>query len=369
MKKILFLSDVEYFKGGAENSLFDLMTNPNIKAELAINADGTMAEKAHSLNIPVHIIDYASVLTVHRPFKIRDVFRTFFDAIAAAKSLKTLAKKINADAVHTNGLKAHGVACTARLLGGKPVISHFRAIPFTITEKLYWHAVRILSRRMFFVSRPCWHTDAMPSKGRVIFNGIDNSQYTIKSSQTHDPFVIGFAGRIQFTKGLDTLVEWFDHLRQQNVNAKLVIRGEAAPHEQEYEAKIHRMVKESHLEDAITFEGFVSGGIENIFKGFDINVVPSVVPDPLPRSIMEACSLGLPVIGYPAGGIPYMIKHNESGFLAQTKEEFVETVQKLIEDNSFYKKISEGAHQNAKDNFSLAALHKNASEEYETYLP
>ena len=33
---ILFVSDVPHFKGGAERSLFDLMANPHIKAELVV---------------------------------------------------------------------------------------------------------------------------------------------------------------------------------------------------------------------------------------------------------------------------------------------------------------------------------------------
>lgn len=367
-KKILFLSDVEYFKGGAENSLFDLMGNPNITPILVVPTHGPIAEKAKELNIPTHVLDFGNVRNVRRPFKLLDVCRTFIDALRASMNLKKIANNLNAKAIHTNGLKAHGVACLSRIIGGKPVFSHFRAIPFTLREKLYWHMVKLLSKRMIFVSRPCWHGDNLPRNGRVIFNGIDVTKYQKNKLKLSQPLIIGFAGRIQFTKGVDTLINWFEFITKEGINAKLIIRGEPAPDELEYDKMVRSMVKDKGLEKLCVFEGQVSGGIENIFNGFHLNVVPSVVPDPLPRSIMEASCLGLPVIGYPAGGIPYMLQDKVSGFLAYNKEDFLGIIKQLIGEEHFYQEISRNAFLNAQNNFSLKALHDKVTAEYNTAL-
>lgn len=44
-------------------------------------------------------------------------------------------------------------------------------------------------------------------------------------------------------------------------------------------------------------------GLGSIYNGLDLVVVPSVVPDALPRSILEAMGLGLLVAAFPSGGL------------------------------------------------------------------
>lgn len=363
---IVFLSDVEFFKGGAERSLFDLMDNPNIRPVFTAPDNGEMSQLAGERGYAFHKIDYGSVLAVHRPFKAMDVFRTFFAALNAARQVKALTKKADAIAVHSNGLKAHGVACLARLIGGAPVVVHYRAVPFTGLEKLFWKVTQIIASQVVCVSRPCWPGDKLPKNVRVIFNAIDlPDRKMITPPKSDAPFVLGFIARIQFTKGLDVLIEWLDYAVKQGLDLKLNVRGEAAPHEPEYDAKCREMVKALGLEKRVTFEGRVRG-FDKIFGGIHANVVPSVIPDPLPRSVMEASAFGLPVLGYPAGGIPYMFEDGVSGFLIGNKEEFYEAVKALSEDPELREKIGKAAIENARENFGMKRLHSEITSVYET---
>ena len=58
-KKILFVSDVPDFKGGAENSLFDLMTNPNIEPILVVPSIGLIYEAAEIKLIKTEIVEFS----------------------------------------------------------------------------------------------------------------------------------------------------------------------------------------------------------------------------------------------------------------------------------------------------------------------
>ncbi len=361
---VIFVSDVEFFKGGAERSLFDLMANPNITPVFTAPDRGEMSELADEKGYEFRRIEYGSVLTVHRPFKALDVLRTFAAAFKAARQLKSLAKEKSAIALHTNGLKAHGVACLARLMGGAPVVIHYRAVPFTGLEKLFWKATQIIGSQVVCVSRPCWPGDTLPRNVQVIFNAINlPDQNMIKRPEKETPFILGFIARIQFTKGLDALIEWFDYAVKQGLDLRLQVRGEAAPHEPEYDAKCRQMVKDFGLEDRITYEGRVQG-FDKIFGGIHANVVPSVIPDPLPRSVMEASALGLPVLGYPAGGIPYMFEDGVSGFLVKDEKEFTEKVKALMDSKELRDKISAAAIENAKANFGMDRLHAEITKVY-----
>lgn len=365
-KTVIFLSDVDYFKGGAEKSLFDAMATPALNPILAVPAKGPLSNHADEHNIPVIEIEYGNVLTVHRPFKFMDVPRAFIAAWRAARQLKAAAKQNGAAAIHTNGLKAHGIACLSRILGGAKPVLHYRSIPHTGKEKLFWRIAQIIAAKQILVSRPCWPAKNLPANTHVIFNGIKPMDRSIlpKRPKSRKPLTLGFVGRIHPSKGIHDLIGWFGYAHNKGLDIRLSLRGEAAPEDKEYEDMVLEMVKEKGLTDLITFEGSKTG-YENIYADMDVNIVSSVTPDPLPRSVMEASALGIPVLGYPAGGIPDMIDDGENGFLIQNGIELHDALKRLTEEKGLYEKISEAAIQNAQNKFTLEALHASLTKLYE----
>jgi glycosyltransferase involved in cell wall biosynthesis len=55
-----------------------------------------------------------------------------------------------------------------------------------------------------------------------------------------------------------------------------------------------------------------------VFNAVDLFVIPSL-EDNLPNIIMESMACGTPVVGFKAGGIPQLIDHLKTGYLAQYK--------------------------------------------------
>lgn len=56
-----------------------------------------------------------------------------------------------------------------------------------------------------------------------------------------------------------------------------------------------------------------------LYNAVDIYVTPSL-QDNLPNTIMEALSCGIPCVGFNVGGIPEMIDHQETGYVARYKD-------------------------------------------------
>lgn len=54
--------------------------------------------------------------------------------------------------------------------------------------------------------------------------------------------------------------------------------------------------------------------------------------DNLPNMIMEAMACGVPVIAFPIGGIPDMVIHKETGYLAETEEEYLAGIQWCLDN-------------------------------------
>jgi glycosyltransferase involved in cell wall biosynthesis len=112
---------------------------------------------------------------------------------------------------------------------------------------------------------------------------------------------IGFVGRLDWWKGLPTLLEAHDQVRQRFPEVRLLVAG-AGPEE-------HRVSRPGIIH--LPFQQ----DLGSVWKEIDIAVVPSTQPDPFPRSVIEAMSWAKPVIGSAAGGIPEAIEDGKTGYL------------------------------------------------------
>jgi len=67
--------------------------------------------------------------------------------------------------------------------------------------------------------------------------------------------------------------------------------------------------------------GYVSDAkrIADIYNAADVYVLPSL-EDNLPNTIMEASACGVPCVGFKVGGIPEMIDHQKSGYVAKFRD-------------------------------------------------
>lgn len=75
--------------------------------------------------------------------------------------------------------------------------------------------------------------------------------------------------------------------------------------------------------------------IAEVYSLADVFVLPSL-EDNLPNTVMESLACGTPVVAFDIGGIPEMVKHNKTGFLATKKnsEELAEGIyQTLFKQN------------------------------------
>lgn len=74
---------------------------------------------------------------------------------------------------------------------------------------------------------------------------------------------------------------------------------------------------EQRIPFSITEVGFVRDEerMIDLYRAADLYVTPSLEEN-LPNTIMEAMSVGLPVVGFAIGGIPEMIEHERTGYVA-----------------------------------------------------
>jgi len=95
-------------------------------------------------------------------------------------------------------------------------------------------------------------------------------------------------------------------------------------------AEIKKMVMDRGLQDRVVFLGFKEN-VARLLAGMDILLAPSR-REALSISIIEALSMGLPVIATRTGGIPEVIHHGENGLLVEmeNREELLKAISFLI---------------------------------------
>ena len=123
-------------------------------------------------------------------------------------------------------------------------------------------------------------------------------------------FAIGYFGRLVSDKGVQYLVDAAKGLPE---NIVTHIFGDG-PMRVELEGKAS--------EPQVRFHGFVPE-IADAMSAVDVVVVPSVWSEAFPFSVLEAMSLGKPVIATRRGGLPEMVKHGATGLLVEAEDALV----------------------------------------------
>ena len=112
-----------------------------------------------------------------------------------------------------------------------------------------------------------------------------------------------------------TLVKAFKKVKKKLPGASLILIGEGS-----LKHIIADYVRENNLTESIVFQGRVDPDDMPLYLEKNDIFVNSSVVDNYPISLLEAFSIGLPVISTASGGIPYMIEHGKSGILVPPED-------------------------------------------------
>lgn len=108
--------------------------------------------------------------------------------------------------------------------------------------------------------------------------------------------------------------------------------------------------------------------IVQAYQAASVFVIPSL-EDNLPNTVMESLACGTPVVGFRTGGIPEMVRHQSTGFMAtqHSVEELVEGINWVL-FRSDYEQISRNAAEFVVNNFSEKIIAKHYLSVYQDLL-
>lgn len=191
-----------------------------------------------------------------------------------------------------------------------------------------------------------------------IYHGIDTSNWICKKTKPleNSPTKILCIARLVEKKGLVYLLEAMHKLINEGLNIQCTIIGEGTLKEE-----LANYIEDNNLEKYIVLLDFQPQDIvKYILLKSDIFVLPSIIAengdrDGLPNVIVEAMTLGIPVISTGISAIPEMIENRHTGLLVKDKDAnaIVSAVKELISDENLYSSIVENAKRKIKSELEI----------------
>lgn len=157
-----------------------------------------------------------------------------------------------------------------------------------------------------------------------------------------DRFVVALLGRISDWKGQDVLARALAEPELEDAVA--LIAGTPWPGAERPLHRLEDLRDQLGLGDRLRVLGFVPG-VEAVLGAADAVAVPSTRPDPFPNSALEAAAAGLPVVAAAHGGLPEMIRDDETGLLVEPGDhvELARALSSLAEDPARAKRLGDAA--------------------------
>ncbi len=165
--------------------------------------------------------------------------------------------------------------------------------------------------------------------------------------------VLAVVGRIRPVKGQRILLQSLSQLLTEFPDLVLLIPyRDTASNEPEMQA-LHNDIRRFKLEAHVRLIT-VREDIRQLMEFADVGVVSSVESEVICRVAVEFFSVATPVVAFPTGCLPEIIRHGENGYLAETKtaESLTAELRKILANPELCERLGQEARRDAETRFN-----------------
>lgn len=356
MRVLQFITPSGFY--GAERWVLALANNlpsADMMCDLAVTEEGP----AQDLSV-ARLYPHSAGLVHYVPMKGR------FDFGAVTKLVEII-KSRNIDIIHTHGYKSDILGLLAARRAGIRIVSTPHGFSNNVGWKLrlfirlglfalkFVDKVAPLSEQLVFDLKRYGIKD---KQLRFIENGVDLTELApyrktlpVQDFSAASGLHLGYVGQLIPRKGLADLLQAFNLLWQRFPDSKLTLIGEGSQR-----SELEALAKKLPAASAISFLGFRGDRIV-LLKDFDAFALTSSL-EGIPRCLMEAMAVGVPVVAYDIPGVDQLITHESTGLLAPLGDwqQLANHLIRLAAEPALANKISLAARQLVDQRFSAARM-------------
>ncbi len=390
--RILFLNPLSEL-GGAERCLLDLQASiaeadPDVEMHLAVGGPGPLVAEAERLGVRVHIVPMPGSLatvgdsaqgstTVARSVqKALELLAAGLGALSYAGKLRHLVRSLRPDAIHSNGIKSHLLACAANR--GVPIVWHIRD-----QIGLRPLVARVMSVLAFRASAAVAMSRLVERDARtvlrdlpihVVYDEIDVDEYS--PGQGNRPWLdeaagfppglepatrIGLVATYARWKGQDVFIDAISRVPEyvDGTPCRFYIVGGPI-----YETQGSQFSRDELLDRAkrlgvahrvgfVPFQHEVAG----VYRSLDIAVHASTKPEPFGRTIAEAMSCGCAVLLSRDSGVAELVPESLANTIVPgDADDMARAILRLLANESVRRQLGADCRKLAVEVFARSSL-------------
>lgn len=373
--KVLFVAHSADLSGGANRSLISLVKGlrENWKIDPSIlvpAAGGELQRECEKEKISVYVGKYHTCCTVFQ-HELKDILRCG-KLIAAPIVDWFYARKLNRqlpddfDLVYTNE-RMVVVGAYLAAMRKRPHIWHVRSFGrenSTYYPPFYYRLMDRSAQRIILISEALKDTFAKKincRKLRMIYNGINFDDYSIKTKIPHEKCRLLLTGRIVPPKGQIEAVQALEIIQRIKPDRfELFFAGSVPQYDAgDYDHQLSEYIRKSGLQNQVHFLGDVQD-MRELRRNIDIELVCSWC-ETFGRVTIEAMCAKIPVIGSNSGGTAEIVVDRQTGLLypPHDAEKLAECILWCEEHPKETAKMTETGYQRAKEYFTIDNTVKN----------
>lgn len=294
--------------------------------------------------------------------------------LKAISDIRKSIKQTKPDVIHVHGTRAG-------LLGRLAAIGF--NIPVIYTEHLWTKQFRLRNKILNFVHYFAnWFLDMFTTlniavsqavksflvssnisrmdKVKVIYNGIEPTNFEAQTFRSDKEFLIATVGTLNPQKGVQYLIRALPKIKAEFPGVQLEIIGDGG-----YKKTLVKEVAKLKLKSYVKFTGFVPDVSKYLTK-FDLYVQPSL-SESFGLAIVQAMSVGLPVVATNTGGIPEVVTEGKSGYLVEPEnpKSLADAILELLRHPSLARKMGQMGRKEARFKFNLSDMVNELEKTYE----
>jgi glycosyltransferase involved in cell wall biosynthesis len=317
--------------GGGQLSLLDLL--PGLRDRgwepvVAIPGEGPLAARVRDLNCDVELFQAPAYTNGWK--RAGDVARYATEAPKLTHLIMQLLAARKADLLYVNASRMLPMASLAARSRSIPLVFHcHNRVIQRVAVGLLGTSLQLA--RALVIS--CCNYSAEPLRRyvpndalSVIYNGVPDTRAPSRLSAGNS-YRIGVIGRVEPEKGQMEFVNAARLLLRNFPECRFIVVG--APLFGDF--RYFDRVREASRDLPIQLLGW-QRDVAAVLSDLDVLVVPSGSLDSAPRVILEAFAAGVPVVAFPSGGIPEIVRDGSNGFLtaAPTAEALAERISSVL---------------------------------------
>lgn len=334
--------------GGSDIALartIEAMAETGQRSSVILPADGPLVPRMREAGAEVHFVPMKQLRTLPSVTYQGAYLARFLPTVLR---LRRKIREIAPDLVHSNSAYCLYGAFAARL-AGVPHVWHIRemAPQLPVLTAAYAGMINALSTVVLAMSDAALAAlFKRPKKGFVVMpDALDADAFRASLHPGRlrrdleipdDRPIVGFAARLDPWKGADVFIDAVAEVAKSHPEAVFVIAGGSPQGLEFHFDELREQVKQLNLEDRVQFLGwrYQLEDMADVMDGFDIFCHTSVVAETFGLVLLEAMSVGTPVIAAKAGGPLTIIEDGVSGILTEpgNPEALAAAIQTLLDD-------------------------------------